>query len=195
MMCLLAIDRHVIDQLVNRQVAHEVIALEILTLLLENPINNNGEVAIGFLKESAMKLSEVSPRGVNAIFDRLRSILHEAQVEQGVQYMVEVMSANSKDGFKDFPAVQEGLHLVEESEQCTHLLTLEENYSPEENTQRTPIVLPMTKSTMPSRRRSQERIVTSQAQGVTAKNLTDRTKMRKMKNDEDRTALMLSPLA
>ncbi len=40
------------------------------------------------------------------IFERLRNILHEAQIEQRVQYMVEVIFANRKDGFKDFPAVK-----------------------------------------------------------------------------------------
>ena len=33
------------------QVAHEVLSLEILTLLLENPTDDSAEVAITFLKE------------------------------------------------------------------------------------------------------------------------------------------------
>ena len=45
------------------QVAHEIICLEILTLLLENPTEDSVEVAIGFLKEAGLKLSEVSPTG------------------------------------------------------------------------------------------------------------------------------------
>ena len=40
------------------------------------------EVAIAFLKEVGMYLSEVSPRGLHAIFERLRSILHEGQVSR-----------------------------------------------------------------------------------------------------------------
>ena len=35
------------------QVAHEVLSLEILTLLLENPTDDSAEVAITFLKEVA----------------------------------------------------------------------------------------------------------------------------------------------
>ena len=45
--------------------AHEVVALEVLTLLLETPTDDSVEVTIGFLKECGMKLGEVSPRGVN----------------------------------------------------------------------------------------------------------------------------------
>lgn len=67
-----------------------------------------------------------------AIFERSRSILHEAAIDKRVQYMVEVMFANRKDGFKDFPAIADGLELVEESDQYTHMLTLEENYDTED---------------------------------------------------------------
>lgn len=61
-----------------------------LTLLLENPTDDSVEIAVGFMKECGMKLTEVSPRGVNAIFDRMRNILHEASVTLRVQYMIEV---------------------------------------------------------------------------------------------------------
>jgi len=44
---------------------HELIALEILTLLLENPTDDSVEVAIGFLKECGLKLSEVAPKGMH----------------------------------------------------------------------------------------------------------------------------------
>ncbi|XP_011706955.1 PREDICTED: pre-mRNA-splicing factor CWC22 homolog, partial [Wasmannia auropunctata] len=57
-----------IAHLVNQRVAHEIIALEILTLLLETSTDDSVEVAIGFLKECGMKLTEVSRRGIEAIF-------------------------------------------------------------------------------------------------------------------------------
>ena len=56
-----------IAHLVNQQVAHEILALEILTLLLENPTDDSVEVAIAFLKESGQKLTEVSPRGMHGM--------------------------------------------------------------------------------------------------------------------------------
>ena len=42
------------------------------------------------MKECGSKLTELSPRGVNAIFERMRNILHEAEVTTRVQYMIEV---------------------------------------------------------------------------------------------------------
>ncbi|KAF7245044.1 hypothetical protein EYD10_08777 [Varanus komodoensis] len=121
-----------VAHLMNQNVAHEVLCLEMLTLLLERPTDDSIEVAIGFLKECGLKLTEVSPRGVNAIFDRLRHILHESETDKRVQYMIEVMFAVRKDGFKDHPIIPEGLDLVEEEDQVTHMLPLEDDYNQED---------------------------------------------------------------
>merc|ERR1719215_311872 len=53
-----------VAHLVNQQVCHEILALEILTLLLENPTDDSVEVAVGFIKEIGLKLSEVSSRAL-----------------------------------------------------------------------------------------------------------------------------------
>uniref|UniRef100_G3U531 Pre-mRNA-splicing factor CWC22 homolog n=1 Tax=Loxodonta africana TaxID=9785 RepID=G3U531_LOXAF len=121
-----------VAHLINQNVAHEVLCLEMLTLLLERPTDDSVEVAIGFLKECGLKLTEVSPRGINAIFERLRNILHESEIDKRVQYMIEVMFAVRKDGFKDHPVILEGLDLVEEDDQFTHMLPLEDDYNPED---------------------------------------------------------------
>ncbi|KAI8496518.1 pre-mRNA-splicing factor cwc22 [Branchiostoma belcheri] len=121
-----------IAHLVNQQVAHELLALEILTLLLENPTDDSVEVAVGFLKDSGQKLGEVSPRGIHAIFERLRSILHEAQIDKRVQYMIEVMFAVRKDNFQNFPSIAEGLDMVDEEDQITHLISLDDELKTED---------------------------------------------------------------
>merc|ERR1719186_402558 len=121
-----------IGHLVNQQVAHEVLALEILTLLLENPTDDSAEVAITFLKEVGQKLSEVSPRGIHAIFERLRHVLHESTLDKRTQYMIEVMFQVRKDGFKDNPSIPEELDLVEEDDQFTHMITLDDATGGEE---------------------------------------------------------------
>ena len=41
-----------------------VLALEILTLLLEETTDDSVEIALAFLKECGAKLTEVTPRGV-----------------------------------------------------------------------------------------------------------------------------------
>jgi len=121
-----------IGHMVNQQVAHEVLALEILTLLLEAPTDDSAEVAITFLKEVGAKLTEVSPKGIHAIFERLRHVLHESTLDKRTQYMIEVMFQVRKDGFKDNPSVAEELDLVEEEDQFTHMITLDDATSGEE---------------------------------------------------------------
>lgn len=115
-----------VAHLINQRVAHEILALEILTLLVETPTDDSVEVAIAFLKECGMKLQEVSSKGVNAIFEMLKNILHEGKLDKRVQYMIEVVFQVRKDGFKDHLAVAESLELVEEDDQFTHLIMLDE---------------------------------------------------------------------
>uniref|UniRef100_A0A1B0C9A9 MI domain-containing protein n=1 Tax=Lutzomyia longipalpis TaxID=7200 RepID=A0A1B0C9A9_LUTLO len=112
--------------LVNQRVAHEILALEILTLLVESPTDDSVEVAIAFLKECGQKLTEVTAKGVNAIFEMLKNILHEGKLDKRVQYMIEVVFQVRKDGFKDHVSVIESLELVEEDDQFTHLIMLDE---------------------------------------------------------------------
>lgn len=67
-----------------------------------------------------------------AIFERLRNVLHESTIDKRVQYMIEVMFAIRKDGFKDHPVIPEGLDLVDEDDQFTHMLPLDDEYNPED---------------------------------------------------------------
>ena len=51
-------------------------------------------------QEIGMKLTEISPRGIHAVFETLRSVLHSGRVSSRVQYMIEVMFAIRKDKFQ-----------------------------------------------------------------------------------------------
>ena len=45
--------------------AHEIVSLEILFLLLQNPTDDSVEIAVGFLKECGQKLTEISPKAIH----------------------------------------------------------------------------------------------------------------------------------
>ena len=75
---------------------------------------------------------QVSPRGIHAIFERLRHVLHESTLDKRTQYMIEVMFQVRKDGFKDNPSIAEELDLVEEDDQYTHMITLDDATGGEE---------------------------------------------------------------
>ncbi|EJD75968.1 pre-mRNA-splicing factor cwc22 [Loa loa] len=120
-----------IAHLINQQVIHEILALEMMILMLENPTDDSVEVTIAFLKECGAKLSEISPRGLNAIFDRLRSILSDSDIDKRIQYMIEVIFHIRKDKFQAYPALTDDLDLIEEDDQITHTITLEDPLMPE----------------------------------------------------------------
>ncbi|KAG4304589.1 hypothetical protein PORY_001982 [Pneumocystis oryctolagi] len=121
-----------IAHLINHQVAQELVALEILALLLERPSNDAVEVAVGFMREVGAYLSDVSPRGSNAVFERFRAILHEGAIEKRVQYMIEVLFQVRRDKYKDNPIIPEGLDLVEDGDQITHMLSLNDELDVQE---------------------------------------------------------------
>uniref|UniRef100_A0A0R3RWN1 Tyrosine-protein kinase n=1 Tax=Elaeophora elaphi TaxID=1147741 RepID=A0A0R3RWN1_9BILA len=120
-----------IAHLINQQVIHEILALEMMILMLENPTDDSVEVTVAFLKECGAKLSEISPRGLNAIFDRLRSILSDSDIDKRIQYMIEVIFHIRKDKFQAYPALIDELDLIEEDDQITHTITLEDPLMPE----------------------------------------------------------------
>jgi IS5 family transposase len=93
-----------------------------LMLLLEKPTDDSVEVALGFLEECGLKLNEVSPRGLKAVFDRLRHVLHEDDWNKRVKDRIEVMLREG--GFKVNPAVLKELNLVQKEDQFTHRINL-----------------------------------------------------------------------
>ncbi|BGP13834.1 pre-mRNA-splicing factor cwc22 [Rhodosporidiobolus nylandii] len=119
-------------QLVNQQVAHEVLALQMLVLLLERPTDDSVEIAVSFMREVGAFLAEHSARANNGIFDRFRTILNESNIDKRVQYMVEVLFQVRKDKFKDNPIIPEGLDLVEEEDIITHRISLDDEVQVQE---------------------------------------------------------------
>lgn len=116
----------------NQAVAHEIIALQILMLLLEHPTDDSIEIAVGFMREVGAFLTENSPKANTIVFERFRAVLNEGSISQRVQYMIEVLMQVRKDKFKDNPILPEGLDLVEEEEQITHQIQLEEELQVQE---------------------------------------------------------------
>ncbi|KAI9619979.1 hypothetical protein H4Q26_013961 [Puccinia striiformis f. sp. tritici PST-130] len=116
-----------VGQLVNQQVAHHLLAFEMIILLLEKPTDDSVEIAVGFTKEVGAFLSEAEPKANNSVYERFRSILHEASISKRVQYMIEVLFQVRKDRFKDNPVLPEGLDLVEEDDIITHPIHLDDD--------------------------------------------------------------------
>lgn len=122
-----------IAHLTNQLVAHEILALQILALLLERPTDDSVEIAVGFMREVGAHLANVSPKANNAIYERFRAVLHEGEIDKRIQYMIEVLFQVRKDKYKDNPPVIKELDLVEEEDQITHNISLDdEDLDPED---------------------------------------------------------------
>ena len=76
--------------------AHEILALELITLLLAKPTDDSVEVALEFTKDIGHTLHDLSPQGLHSIFERFRGILHEGQIDKRVQFMIEGLFALRK---------------------------------------------------------------------------------------------------
>ena len=111
-----------LGHLFNQRVAHELLCLQILTVLLDgDPTDDSVEVALEYVKVVGRALGEVSPAGVRAVMERLRSLLHDGTVGRRVQYQIEVALRERRDGFKSYPPpVAPELDLVEDDDQITH---------------------------------------------------------------------------
>ncbi|RDA82453.1 hypothetical protein CP532_6950 [Ophiocordyceps camponoti-leonardi (nom. inval.)] len=114
--------------LVNQQVLHEMLAGQILLLLLHKPTDDSVEIAVGFFREVGQYIEEMQPAISVAVFDQFRNILHEAGIDKRTQYMIEVLFQVRKDKFRDNPAVKEELDLVEEEDQITHQVSLDGDF-------------------------------------------------------------------
>ncbi|KAL8834213.1 MAG: hypothetical protein Q9170_003870 [Blastenia crenularia] len=115
-----------IAHLVNQQVVHEILAAQILLLLLNKPTDDSVEIAVGLTREVGQHLEEMSGPIALAVFDQFRSILHEQDLDKRVQYMIEVLFQVRKDKYKDNPAIRDELDLVEEEDQITHRANLDD---------------------------------------------------------------------
>ena len=119
-----------VAHLVNQQVVHELLALELLTLFLENPTEDSVEIAADFMIECGQVLSDITPAGVNTIFERFRTILHEGEIDKKVQYTIENLFAVRKTKFAEHPGVIPELDLVEEEDKITHTISLDDALDP-----------------------------------------------------------------
>lgn len=120
-----------IAHLVNQQIVHELVALELLTTLLENPTDDSVEVAVGFVTQCGSILQDLCPRGLHGIFERFRGILHEGEIDKRVQFLIEGLFAIRKAKFQGYPAIRPELDLVEQEDQLTHEVSLLDQIDPE----------------------------------------------------------------
>lgn len=118
--------------LINQKVLSDLFGLELLIFLLEEPTEDSVDIACDFMKECGQVLTELTPGGVNAIFERFKGILHEGETDRKVQYSIENLFAIRKNKFRDYPGVIAELDLVDDEDQITHNTELDAEITGEE---------------------------------------------------------------
>ncbi|KAF9623497.1 hypothetical protein IFM89_003113 [Coptis chinensis] len=104
--------------------AHEIVALEWLTVLLENPTDDSVEVAVGFVTECGSLLQDLSPKALAGIFEFFRGILYKGEIHNRVMFLIEDLFAIRKAKFKGYPAVRSELYLVDQEDKVTHEISV-----------------------------------------------------------------------
>jgi len=85
-----------VAHLVNQGVAHEILALQLLALLLEAPTDDSVEVAVAFTRECGAALSVCAPASLHAVFERFRVVLQEGAVEARNYTGVQLIDRNDE---------------------------------------------------------------------------------------------------
>ena len=121
-----------IAHLINYRVVDSLLAFEILMLCLENQTEDSLELACNFLIECGEFLSDEDANMTNDIFEKLRSILEEGNVDKRIQYIIENLFKIRKNNFKGHEGVKEELDLVEDKDIITHRIFLDDEIKTEE---------------------------------------------------------------
>jgi pre-mRNA-splicing factor CWC22 len=111
-----------LGHLFHQSVVHELMLLQILTILLDETTmtDDSVEVAIRILTSTGQALLESSPASLRAVLDRLRTLLHEGDLDKRVEYKLEQLLALRKTGFSSSQAaIPPELDLVEIDDQIT----------------------------------------------------------------------------
>jgi pre-mRNA-splicing factor CWC22 len=108
--------------LINQRVLGEVVALELLMMLLDKPTDDSVELAAAFVREVGATLEDTARAALHEVFVRFRAILQEGDVSKKTQFVVEGVMAVRKAGFEaqGHIAVPPELDLVEEEDQVEH---------------------------------------------------------------------------
>jgi len=114
-----------IGHLINYQVLHELCGLQIVQLLLSAPTNDSIETVKELLLCGGASLLKLAPDAMTAVFQSLKDILQETDgLDVRVQYQLESLFKAFSTNFKDHPAMEPELDLVDEDDLICHNINL-----------------------------------------------------------------------
>lgn len=114
--------------LMNHQVCSDIVLLQILQLLLENPTNSSVKTASMIMLEGGLFLLQHATNASAMIFDKLRSFVQDpnAKLDGSVIHDINQVLRERRHKFSRYPAIPRGLDFVEEADRETHTVMLDE---------------------------------------------------------------------
>jgi pre-mRNA-splicing factor CWC22 len=88
-------------------------------------------LAIKILKECGEIFLKVCPEKLASIFITLRNLYDGQLIEEHTRFMIEILFDVQLDQFKEYPAVESGLNIVDKHDQHTHIMVLLDQCDPE----------------------------------------------------------------
>ncbi|KEG03899.1 hypothetical protein YYE_00801 [Plasmodium vinckei vinckei] len=113
-----------IAHMINQRVLNEIVGLQLCSLLLQNITNDSVQVCTYFLAEVGQLYMNICRSGLDIIFDRLKDIIQEGNINVKTQYDIEKLWNYRKTYFKDFPTVVEDLDIIGEDDKIVHEIDL-----------------------------------------------------------------------
>ncbi|CAF4906281.1 unnamed protein product, partial [Rotaria magnacalcarata] len=98
--------------------------------LLKNPTDDSVVLAIELMKECEQKLSQVYPRTLDSFFSKLGILLHQSSLDKPTLCMIQILFVVRAGYFNAYPPIPSGLDLVDEDDQFTHIIELDNPCEP-----------------------------------------------------------------
>ncbi|CXJ26470.1 pre-mRNA-splicing factor CWC22, putative [Plasmodium berghei] len=122
-----------IAHMINQRILNEIAGLQLCSLLLQNITNDSIQVCTYFLAEVGQLYMNICRSGLDIIFDRLKDIIQEGNINVKTQYDIEKLWNYRKDYFKDFPTIIEDLDIISDDDKIVHEIDLlDENINNQE---------------------------------------------------------------
>ncbi|KAL9061587.1 MAG: hypothetical protein Q9162_000119 [Coniocarpon cinnabarinum] len=110
---------HFLAHLCNQDVVSYIVLANMLQMLLEKPTDDSVEIAVNLMRELGQHLEESNMPIANLLYDRLRQILQESDLEKRTLYAIEVLFQIRRDRYANNPAIPEGLDIVPDEDKVT----------------------------------------------------------------------------
>ncbi|KAI3444879.1 hypothetical protein Pfo_001544 [Paulownia fortunei] len=117
--------------LVNQTVVYELLAWDVLMLLLGNPSSDNVEVAVSFCIQCGSSMLDFAPHKLQEILKEFRRLLCKGSLEKRIQVLIVKLFAVKRSKFKKYPSIIDELDLVKFEDQVTHQVSLLHDIHPE----------------------------------------------------------------